>query len=65
VWIIGIGVVIAFIAVCETALFFARRHPRFVAKLYMLDDLVKFDEETSNADAEPDVHERRDDNDLL
>ena len=38
VWITGIGVIIAFIAVCETALFFARRHPQFVAKLYMLED---------------------------
>jgi hypothetical protein len=43
VWIIGIGVIIAFVAVCETVLFFARKHPQFVAKLYMLDDLVKFD----------------------
>jgi hypothetical protein len=58
VWIIGIGIVIAFIAVCETALFFARRHPQFVAKLYMLDDLVKFDGETSDPDAEPDVKPR-------
>ena len=53
VWIIGIGVIIAFVAVGETVLFFARRHPQFVAKLYMLDDLVKFDGETSNGDAEP------------
>jgi hypothetical protein len=65
VWIIGIGVVIAFIALCETVLFFARRHPRFVAKLYMLDDLVKFDGETSDADGEPDVPKPHDENELL
>jgi hypothetical protein len=62
VWIIGIGVIIAFISVCETALFFARRHPQFVAKLYMLEDLVKFDGETSNAEAEPDISKPRDEN---
>jgi hypothetical protein len=65
VWIIGIGIIIAFIAACETALVFARRNPQFVAKLYMLDALVKFDEETSNTDAEPDVPKPRDENELL
>jgi hypothetical protein len=63
VWIIGIGVIIAFVAVGETVLFFARRHPQFVAKLYMLDDSVKFDGETSKGDAEPDTGKPRDEND--
>ena len=64
-WIIGIGIIIAFVAACETALFFARRNPQFVAKLYMLEDLVKFDGETTTADAEPDVPEPCDENELL
>jgi len=45
--------------------FFARRNPQFVAKLYMLEDLVKLDGETSTADAEPDVPEPCDENELL
>jgi hypothetical protein len=56
VWI-AVIIVIAFIAVCETVLFFARRHLPLVAKLYGLGDLVKADEKTSNtagdADGEP------------
>lgn len=63
-WILGIGVAIAFIAVCETVRFFARRHPGFVLKLYMLDDLVKLDGEKSNPDADPDVLKPRDENEL-
>lgn len=64
-WILGIGVIVAFVAVCETVLFVARRNPQFVAKLYMLDDLVRFDGETSNADAEPHDPRPRDENERL
>jgi hypothetical protein len=60
VWIAAISV-IAFIAVCETALFFARRNPAFVAKLYMLDDVLTFD---SSTDTGPDLPAPRN-NDLL
>ena len=64
-WIVGIGVVIAFVAVCESVLFFARRNPRFVAKLYMLEDLVKFDAETSSTDAEAHIPKPRDEKEPL
>jgi hypothetical protein len=54
VWIIEIGMIVAFIATCETVLVFARRNPQLVAKLYLLGDLVKT--------AEPDSAKPRDEN---
>jgi len=51
--------------VCESVLFFARRNPRFVAKLYMLEDLVKFDAETSSTDAEAHIPKPRDEKEPL
>jgi hypothetical protein len=55
VWI-GVIIVIAFITVCETVLFLARRSP-FVARLYGLGYLVESDERTSSTDGEPDRNE--------
>lgn len=56
--------VIAFVAACEVVLFFARRNQAFVARLYMLGDLVKSDGETSNTDADADVPKPRKGNEL-
>jgi hypothetical protein len=50
VWI-GVIIVIAFIAVCETVIFFARRSP-LVAKLYGLGYLFESDGKTKNSDAD-------------
>lgn len=44
-------IVIAFIAVCETVIFFARRSP-LVAKLYGLGYLFESDGKTKNSDAD-------------
>ena len=57
--------VIAFIALCETMLSFARRNGPLVAKLYGLGYLVKPHEETSNTEGDPDRPTPRDENELL
>jgi hypothetical protein len=64
VWIAVISV-IAFVALCETMLFFARRNGPLVAKLDGLGYLVKPHEETSNTDGDPDRPTPRDKNELL
>jgi len=59
VWI-ALIIVIVFITACELLLFFARRHGRFVAKLYGLGYLFEPDAKTSRTDGAPTRPEPRD-----
>ena len=63
VWI-GVIIVIAFITVCEIALFIARRSP-FVARPYGLGYLVRSGGEARNTDGDPDRPVPRDENERL
>jgi hypothetical protein len=56
--LIGVIVVIAFIAVCEIVLFCVGRSGPFVAKLYGLGD-------TNDTDVNPDLPKTRNENGLL
>jgi hypothetical protein len=58
-------IVIAFIATCETVLFFARRNPQFIAKLYLLDDVLRFDEATNSPEAVSELPKPGDENEQL
>jgi hypothetical protein len=63
--LIGVIVVIAFIAVCEIVLFCVGRSGPFVAKRYGLGDVLKFDGETNDTDVNPDLPKTRNENGLL